>query len=150
MSAEWGRRLFQIGAGTLVLLGLAHSLSLFEPLTPTNATERQLLNLMTNYKFNLLGSHRTMNDLLRGFSVSFMIGALGLGLLDLLLSRERDAILKRLAMVNALWLAANTAVSIFYFFAIPTAFLSVAFVLFALAWLNIPAQTPTTPGTGSR
>lgn len=140
MNDAWGRRFFKAGAIVLILLGLAHSLSLFQNLVPANDTERQLLALMTNYKFNLMGSMRTMDNLLRGFSICFMITALGLGLLDLALSGERAGLLRRVAMINALWLAAMTAVSLRYFFAAPTSFLVVALLLFALAWPKLTGK----------
>ena len=140
MNDAWGRRFFKAGAIVLILLGLAHSLSLFQNLIPANDTERQLLALMTNYKFNLMGSMRTMDNLLRGFSICFMLTALGLGLLDLALSGERAGLLRRVAMINALWLAAMTAVSLHYFFAAPTSFVVVALLLFALAWPKLTGK----------
>jgi hypothetical protein len=141
MTDKWGRRLFTTGAMVLVLLGLVHSLSLFQPMVPANDTERQLLNLMTNYKFNLIGSVRSMADLLRGFSISFALGALGLGVLDLLLARELARLLKRVALINTLWLAAITAVSLRYFFIVPTSFLVAALLIFALVWLKLPPES---------
>ena len=124
----------------LVLLGLVHAISLFEKLVPANDTEKQLLDLMTSYRFNLMGSSRSMNDLLRGFSISFMLAALGFGALDLVLSGERSGLLKRVALVNAIWLAAMTAISVHYFFVAPTAFLVVALLIFVLAWLKLPSK----------
>ena len=140
MTDKWGRRLFKTGAVVLVLVGLVHALSLFEKPVPANDTERQLLDLMANYKFNLMGSARSMADLMRGFSVSFMVAALGLGVLDLLLSRERPGLLKRVALINTIWLAAMTAVSLHYFFVLPTSFLAVALLIFAAAWLKLPGE----------
>ena len=125
----------------LVLLGLLHSLSLFQNPVPANDTEKQLLNLMANYDFNLMGSSRTMNDLLRGFSIAFLLAALSFGALDLLLCRERAGLLKRVALMNAIWLAAMPAVSLRYFFVAPTSFLAVALLLFALAWLKLPSDS---------
>jgi len=122
-----------------VLLGSVHAISLFEKLVPANDTEKQLLDLMTSYRFNLMGSSRSMNDLLRGFSISFMLAALGFGALDLVLSGERSGLLKRVALVNAIWLAAMTAISVHYFFVAPTAFLVVALLIFVLAWLRLPS-----------
>jgi hypothetical protein len=58
MTDTWGRRLFTTGAVILVLLGLVHSLSLVKPPVPANDTERQLLELMISYKFNLKGLFR--------------------------------------------------------------------------------------------
>ena len=140
MTDLWGRRLFKTGAALLLLIGLVHSLSLLEPMVPKNDTERQLLDLMTSYKFDLMGSVRSMSNLLRGFSIAFMLGALTLGALGLLLSRERAGLLKRVALVNAIWLAAMTAVSLHYFFVVPTSFLAATLLIFALAWLRLPAE----------
>jgi hypothetical protein len=141
MKDKWGKRLFKTGAVVLVLAGLVHSISLFLPLLPANDTERQLIGLMTNYKFNLAGTSRSMSDLLQGFSVSFMLTMLGVGALDLLLLRERAGLLKRMALINAIWLAAMTADSLRYFFVVPTTFMAAGLLIFALAWLKLPAET---------
>jgi hypothetical protein len=140
MTDKWGRRLFTTGAVVLVLLGLVHSLSLFEKPVPANDTERQLLDLMSNYKFNLMGSMRSAEDFDRGFSILFVVAMLGLGVLDLVLARERTGLLKRVAQINTIWLAAMTAVSLRYFFVAPTSFLATALLIFALAWLKLPAS----------
>ncbi len=135
MTDKWGRRLFKTGAVALLVLGLVHSLSLIRELVPANDTERQL--------FNLMGSMRSMADMLRGFSVSFMLAALGFGLFDLLLFRERAGLLKRAALANILWLAAMTAVSLHYFFVVPVSFLAAALLIFVLAWWKLPAEGAT-------
>src|ERR1039457_2070484 len=75
MTDKWGRRLFTTGSVLLLLLGLVHALSLFEKPVPANDTERQLFDLMSNYKFNVMGSMRSMDNFLRGFSISFMLAA---------------------------------------------------------------------------
>ena len=82
-----------------------------------------------------------MWDLMNGFSIAFAAAALCLGVLSLVLSRERTALLKRVALTIAIWLAAMTAVSLHYFFAAPTSFLMVALLIFALAWLKLPASS---------
>lgn len=140
MTDKWGRRLFNTGAVVLVLLALVHSTSLLGKRVPANETERQLLNLMSTYKLNLMGSMRSMDHLLRGFSISFTLTAMGMGVLDLLLARERSGLLKRVALFNTLWLAVMTAVSLRYFFAAPTSFLVAALLIFALAWLALPGE----------
>ncbi len=86
---------------------------------------------------------RSMADMLRGFSVSFMLAALGFGLFDLLLFRERAGLLKRAALANILWLAAMTAVSLHYFFVVPVSFLAAALLIFVLAWWKLPAEGAT-------
>jgi hypothetical protein len=140
MTDKWGRRLFKAGTVALLILGLVHSLSLIRQRVPTNDTERQLLGLMFSYKFSLMGSMRSMDDLVRGFSVSFMLGALGFALFDLLLFRERAGLLKRAALANIIWLGAMTAVSLRYFFVIPSSFLAGTLLIFVLAWLKLPAD----------
>ena len=138
---RWGRRLFKTGGWVLVVLGLVHSLSLIQKLAPTNDTERQLLDLMSNYRFVLMGSLRSMSDLLTGFSASFTLAALCVGVLSLSLSRERAGLLKRVALINSIWLALLTALSLYYFFAAPTSFLVAAWLAFVLAWLKLPAES---------
>ena len=140
MTDKWGRRLFTTGAIWLLLLALVHSLSLFARPVPANDTERQLQDLMANYRLNVMGSMRSMDNFLRGFSISFMLAALVIGVVDLVLSRERAELLKRVALVNALWLAVMMAVSLRYFFVIPTSFLTVALLIFALAWWKLPGS----------
>ena len=65
---KWGRRLFKAGGWVLILLAMVHSLSLFRKQVPENETERQLLDLMANYKLNLMGSLRSMWDLMTGLA----------------------------------------------------------------------------------
>jgi len=132
-----GRRLFTAGAIVLIILGLVHSLSLVKAPVPSNDTERQLLDLMSSYKFNLMGTQRSMQNLMTGFSVAFMLAALGLGAVDFSLRREPTQLLKRVAFLNTLWLAAMTAVSLRYFFAAPTSFLAAALLIFLLATLTL-------------
>jgi hypothetical protein len=140
MSDRWGRRLFKIGAIFLLLLGLVHSLSLLETPVPKNDTERQLQDLMSNCKFNVMGSMRSMDNFMRGFSISFMLGVFCVGVLDLVLAHERSGLLKRVALIQTIWLAVMTAVGLRYFFVAPTSFLATALLIFALAWLKLPGS----------
>ena len=139
MEDKWGRRLFTAGGVFLLVLGCVHSLSLIGKPIPANETERQLMDLMSGYRFNVMGTLRSMDEFLRGFSISFMLAALVLGALDLVLRRERTGLLKQVALVNAIWLAVMTAVSLRYFFVMPTSFLVVALLIFAAAWMKLPA-----------
>ena len=132
--------MFKAGALWLLILGAVHSTSLFIKQVPANDTERQILDLMTSYRFNLSGSLRSMSDLMRGFSVAFMLAPLAFGVLDLVLSRERAGLLKRVALVQIIWLAAMIVVALRYFFAVPLSVLVVALLIFALAWLKLPAD----------
>ena len=71
---------------------------------------------MSDYQFNVMGSMRSMDNFLRGFSISFMLAALVMGAVGVVLGRERAGLLKRVALVNTIWLATMTAVSFHYFF----------------------------------
>lgn len=137
MTDRWGRRLFISGAILVLLLGAVHVLSLVTKLVPANDTERQLFALMTNYKFNLMGSMRSMDNLFRGFSTTFVLGMLAIGSLSLIVSGEGTALVKKIALANTLWLAGMTVVSLRYFFAAPTAFFLLALLLFLAAWLRL-------------
>jgi hypothetical protein len=148
MSDKWGTRLFKTGAVWLVIVGLVHATSLFRAPVPANDIEKQLLGLMSTYRFDVLGTSRSMSELLQGFSVAFMLAALGVGVLDLLLARERAGLLKRVALVNMIWLAAMTADSLRYFFVLPVTFLATGLLIFGLAWLKLPAETTSWSGAG--
>jgi hypothetical protein len=139
MNDKWGRRLFIAGAVVLIVIAAVHSISLFQKPMVRNDSEKQLMELMTNYRFTVMGSVRTMNDFLRGFSISFGLASLGFGVLDFTLRRERAALLKRVALVNAIWLAIMTGISWHYFFAAPASFLAAASLIFVLAWVKLPA-----------
>ena len=140
MNDKWGQRLFTAGAAWLIVMGLVHSLSFFAGQAAANEPERQLIDLMTNYKMNLMGTMRTMSDLFRGFSISFMLATFVVGALDFAVRRERSWLLKWITLVNVLWLAVMLAVSLRYFFVIPIAFLSVALVIFVAAWATLPRE----------
>jgi hypothetical protein len=60
MNGAWGRSLFTAATILLLLIGAVHSLSFLETPTPANDTEKQLLALMHDYHFNLVGSSRTV------------------------------------------------------------------------------------------
>jgi hypothetical protein len=143
MNDKLGRRIFKTGAVLLIVIAAVHSLSLIRERTPANDTERQLLELMTNYKFNLMGTTRSMSELMNGFSAAFGLAALGFGVLDIAVWSESARLLKRVALANSLWLAAMLVVSVHYFFLVPTSFLALALVVFVFAWWKLPASEKT-------
>jgi hypothetical protein len=143
MNDKLGRRIFKTGAVLLIVIAAVHSLSLIRERTPANDTERQLLELMTNYKFNLMGTMRSMSELMSGFSLAFGLAALGFGALDIAVWSERARLLKKVALANSLWLAAMLVVSLHYFFRVPTSFLALALVVFVFAWWKLPVSETT-------
>ena len=143
MNDKLGRRIFKTGAVLLIVIAAVHSLSLIRERTPANDTERQLFELMTNYRFNLMGTTRSMSELMSGFSAAFGLAVLGFGLLDIAVWSERARLLKKVALANSLWLAAMLVVSLHYFFRVPTSFLALALVVFVFAWWKLPASVTT-------
>ncbi|HEY1423533.1 MAG TPA: hypothetical protein VGF20_08780, partial [Candidatus Acidoferrum sp.] len=121
------------------LLAAVHAISLFKEPAATNETEKQLVDLMINYKFQILGSPRSMYDFLRGFSIAFSLAALVTGTFDFVVRGERPGLLKKVALLNVLWLAVLSCVSLRYFFVVPTTFLVIAMLIFAVAWVKLPA-----------
>ena len=81
------RRLFTASAARLVVLTLAHATSFLVKRVPADDAEKQLLDLTADYKLNPVGSARSMADLMRGFSISFRLAALGFGVIDFALCR---------------------------------------------------------------
>src|SRR5258706_3867474 len=143
MKNNWGRRLFIAGAVMLVLMSAVHSISLFQKPMIRNESERQLVELMTNYRFTIMGSVRTMNDFFRGFSIAFGLATLGFAALDFAVCRERAQLLKRVTLCNVLWLAAMTAASWLYFFAVSASLLTGTMINFLLAWVQLASGAGT-------
>jgi len=115
----------------------AFAFFVIRPPVPQNDTEHDFLDLANSYKFNLMGSLRSLSTLFRGFSICFTLAALGFGVLDLALSREASPLLQRAVAINIVWLAAMTAVSLFYFFAAPTILSALPLVAFMLSYAGL-------------
>lgn len=80
-----------------------HAITLFVSLPPKNATEKQLIDLMDSYKFDLgAGFHRTMGDLLFALSACFTLVCLLGGLLNwfLLSKKASPEIMKGVININ--------------------------------------------------
>jgi hypothetical protein len=132
-----GLLLLRVGAWILIALGTAHSGAWLTTTPPANDTERQLLQLMTGYKRDLMGSTRSTFEIVQGFNIAFSIFSWMLGSLALIAAKRWQADLKLFAWFYAAWLVVLTGLSVFYWFIAPTAFLAAALAAFALAgwWL---------------
>lgn len=70
--------------------GFFHVLSFVNKAQAANDTEQQLLDLMSNYKFDLgAGFHHSMNDLMNSFSISFALLLFFSGAINLFLLRNK-------------------------------------------------------------
>jgi hypothetical protein len=124
----WSYKLFRIGALILALNGIAHYLDRSANIAakPVNGTEYQLRDLLYGFKFNAMGSMRTHGDIYDGLSLSFTIFMLTLAAIGFLTPVNRKT-----AYVICGSLVAMIAVSLTYWFIMPTAFMSVALLCYA-------------------
>jgi len=133
------RKLFTAGCVVLIALGLVHMLGHYALVTSQgdSEAERQLLAMMRGNPQDMgLGMVRSMFDILTGFSLTFSMLPLGMGLLGLVVRRHANTapgLLRQVAVVYAGTYAAMSGVALRYWFPAPLAFLAAAFVCFAAA-----------------
>lgn len=124
------------GTGACLFTFAAHTLGQLRDSPPArNDAERELIRLMTTHPLGLPGApDRTMWHLLDGFSWVFSLYFLTIGATAIALRRLRgdDApLLRAFAAVQAASLALCLAISLGYFFLIPTVCITVAAAGFA-------------------
>ncbi len=142
------RKLFTAGCVALVLTGLVHLLGHYKLTTSVGETERerQLLAMMRADPQDMgLGMKRTMFDFLTGFSVTFSVLPLGMGLAAFAIRRHAASapgLLRQVAIVYAGTWGVMLGLGLRYFFSVPDAFIATVFLLFA-------ASAATAPRTSS-
>ena len=135
---------FKIGCLAAVFTAVVHLIGhLVGPRPPANDTERELVQLATSYEFDLPGgTGRTLMEFHDGFSLIFavLLAALG-GLGYIVQKRGKDdavlmsAVARTLAAASAVVLV----ITLTHFFIIPTLFMALITVCFALASVRAPA-----------
>jgi hypothetical protein len=131
--------LFHVGASSLVLVGVAHTAGelIGPPAERSSPEATQLaaaLHVMRETEVSMPGRKIPLIDMMRGFSL--MMGALliALGALDHALAES--ALQSTVAMgINVAISIFGLAISIRYFFILPTVLLSVSAIAFAASWL---------------
>jgi hypothetical protein len=129
---------FRVGAWTSIVTALAHLAGhVAGPQAPQNETEAKLTELMTGYGFDLPGApHRTMMQLLDGFSLAFSLFLALTGVLALAIAKHRS-VAPVLFRFTAVALAGGYGIllgfSLKYFFLVPTLCIGLAFLAFALS-----------------
>ena len=107
------------------------------PPPPANATEKQILDLITNYYFPMPGgSERSIMDFQAGFSLMFstMVATFGaVGLMVVKRGTEDPVLVRSVARAFALSSAVLLAISLTHFFIIPSLFIALMTVSFAVA-----------------
>lgn len=129
------RRWFRVGAWILLITAGLHTLGhVSGPLPPKNDTEATLQRLMREYQFQLGGVQRTTEDFLNGFSLTFSVFLLFVGLLDLLIARHLESsVLRRVTLLHAALAAGLLALSLVYFIPPPAVCFGLALVAFGVA-----------------
>jgi hypothetical protein len=136
---------FRIGCIAALLTAALHMVGhLSGPSAPANATERQLLDLMTSYRFPFPGgAHRSLLEFQTGFSLVFALFLATVGGAGLVVRRraaEDPALVLAVSRVFAMSMAVLLVISLTHFFIIPTMCIALVAVCFAIASVAAPDE----------
>ena len=136
------RYTFWLTAAIIFLLinTVVHTISLFIELPPSNETERQLIDLLTNYKFDLgLVFHPTFGNMFTALSSCFsfvcLLGALTLGYL---IKRVSPSIMKGVIGVNLIVFGGIFIVMAAFTFVLPIVLSGLIFINLLAAYITVP------------
>jgi hypothetical protein len=132
-----------LAAVFLFLTGLIHSIGLFISPVPANETERQMLELMMNYKQDMgAGFHRSMRNLFTALSSCFtFVCALGGLTSAYLLKKKAPAdILKGIVRIHLLVFAACFIVMVIFTFLPPIVLTGLVTLFLAIGLFTIPNE----------
>ena len=138
------RKLFTAGCVVLIALGLVHLLGHYMMTTSQGETEaeRQLIAMMRSNGQDMgLGMVRTMSDIVAGFSLTFSVLPIAMGLAGLVVRSHVAAapgLLRQAAIVYAGTYGVMTGVALRYWFPAPLLFLALAFLCFVAAVATAP------------
>ena len=123
------------------ITAILHSLSLFVKPEPANETERQLMQTLNTYKFDMGGGfHRTFADLVTALSSCFsfvcLLGGLTLGYL--LLKHAEPRLMKGIIGINLIVFGAIFVVMAVFTFLPPIILSGLIFVNLLAAYIFIP------------
>lgn len=131
----------------LFLTGLIHAVGLFISPVPANETERQMIELMMNYKQDLgAGFHKSMWSLFTALSSCFtFVFLMGGATIAFLLKRNASAlILKGLVGIYLLLFGIIFVVMVLFTFLPPIVLTGLVVIFLGISWLTIPKQVPAT------
>ena len=129
-----------------LLTTLAHSLSFFVTPKPLNESERQLIDLMTNYQLDMgAGFHRSTNNLFMALSACFPLLYLFGGLTNIYLLKKRVdvSLLKGLLVIQIVVFGITFGVMVLLTFLPPITLTGLVFLFLAIAFFTLPKQTET-------
>jgi len=131
---------YKIGCYVLILTCLLHLVGHFQEAIPADATEKQMLDLMTNYQVAVGSGTVTMMGIYKGFSLTFAMLFLWTGTVSLFLVKQLGnnvPLIRKIAIINTGALLILTGISLYYFFFIPTTCIVLALIFFVLAVILI-------------
>jgi hypothetical protein len=131
-------------AVTQAVTALVHSISFFVKPEPTNDTERQLFDLLQNYRFDLGGGfHRAMDDLMTGLSMCLTLLFLFACLVSFYLLQKRVAadVMKGIVNINLIVFGFCFAWMIVFTFLPPIILSGLVFVFLLAARFAIRQET---------
>ena len=127
---------FRLGTYTLLITALVHLIGHFYKRPPANDQERQLLELMTTYRMNMGGIHRTVQSILSGFSLTFAAALIFITALNLAIIRSRPAdrhLVGVITLVNVIMTGILLVISGISFPLPPTVLFAAAYLSFAVS-----------------
>lgn len=133
------KTLFKFGSWALLATGAIHLLSFLNHREPSNDSERQLLDLLANYRFDLgAGITRSMEELLHFFSLTMSLLCFFAGILNSMLVRffDNEALAKRVVVFNAVFWTIYLIPLYLLTFLPPQVCFTVAWLGFAGAYLR--------------
>lgn len=132
---------FKIGCWLLLATFALHTFGHFAGgLEPSNDSEKQLLDLMTNYKIQVGSDTITMMGLQKGFSLCLSLLFLWTGILGLYLvsnSTVPKETLKTISFIYTIMLVMSTTLSFTYFFFMPTLCNVLCLLSFGIAYVRL-------------
>jgi hypothetical protein len=137
----------------LLLTGAVHSLSLFIAPVAQNETERQLINLMTNYKQDMgAGFHRSMMQLFTALNSCFTLFCLFAGLTNAYLLRKQVApeILKGILRINVAIFAVCVVMMAVFAFLLPVVMIGLVLLFLTIAMLLVPRSRAVADSASAR
>lgn len=120
----------------MLVTSLIHSLSFFNEPQPQNDSERQLFDLLRNYRFDLAGTMRSMEELMNFFSLTMTFLCLFAGIINLLIVNyfDNEALARRVVAFNAVFWTVFLVPLYLLTFLPPQVCFAIAWAAFAGAW----------------
>lgn len=129
----WGGKVFAAACAVNILTFAMHTAARFAGAEPPVAPDqKQLVDLMSSVQIHLPGAVRSTQELLDGFGWHFGLSHLAIGAMGLAVGRTAGR--RAYAGAAAVAMAVLTVNSQIHFFAVPTACMALAAVLYGAAF----------------